>query len=270
MIPANAKVNLKSPPTKIPVDMNTPNKVSTSRDGEIPWLPVHAIHTYRAKRHDRYFIVIELPGSFTGDGDLFSACVENDGTEFVLQVNINEIFTDPFYIHAMLANEYGRIFGEDSAMKYNFEAATDHMKKKKATFRVALDFPCQKKVSDDLGYAGKLFKTIVKTNKKTKKDIDVPVLIIELKSVYQTEEDEEEDENLTNSTFKAPEKTPGRASNIGHIAAFLEFMFSKGLTLDEVKGELKRSGLADDADAMDIDDMYNKAKRSRGAVSSST
>ncbi|KAL3914705.1 MAG: hypothetical protein SGILL_005994 [Bacillariaceae sp.] len=186
--------------------------------------------------------------------------VADDGKHFELEVSISEIFTDPFYIHQMLAKQYGRVFSEDSSMKYNFEDASTHMKNKKAVFRLGLEFPCQKKVADDMGHPGKLYKTIVKKDKKLGKNIKVPVMVIELKSLYQIEEEDNEDETLKTDEFVAPEKGPAVKGKTAQVAMMLEFLFEKGISLDDVKKEMKRNGLADsdDVNAMDIDTAFQE------------
>jgi hypothetical protein len=232
-----ARGQLKSPP-------------AVAVEHEVPWLPVFSRHTYPAKGHDRYMYVIGLPGSFSGAKGSYKLGIDKNGTELFFTVPVDEVFTDPHQVHSFLTEEYGRLFS--STVTRNWKESARPMKGKMAAFRHTLDFPCQRKFSDDMKNPGILFAKIEKGKNK------VPVLILELKSLHIIENDDCENEDLVFKTFKSPEKVVGVHGETAQLAKMMEIMFKNNLTRATIQGELKRGGF--EVSDMDIDGAHKRSK----------
>jgi hypothetical protein len=148
-------------------------EANAKKADEVPWLPLFCRHQYRAKGHDRYNYVIDLPESFTGEAGRYGLKIEN-GNELVVTRPVPEVISDSNSIHSLLANEFGRIFSDDSAKTES--DSTEDMKGKVAVFRHKLGFPCHKTFAGDLENPGILFRQMEGHGK---------VLILELKSIHQ-------------------------------------------------------------------------------------
>jgi hypothetical protein len=92
------------------------------------------------------------------------------------------------------------VFSEDSAKVKAFKDASKHMKGKISVFRFELDFPCRRKVAEDLVNRGMLFQKIKKNG------VMVAVLMLELKSVHLVDDNSDSDDEdfSTANTFKSP------------------------------------------------------------------
>jgi hypothetical protein len=261
----SSKPAAKAPPPSVP------SSVVRYDDDEIAWVPVYQATRYPALKHDRYQLAIDLPGSFSGEAGSWKTGVDRDGTCFFLKLPIDEIYTDPFHIHSYLEHFHKRLFSDDSALKQNWKNDAKARKGKMAVFRFPLAFKCMSKCSKDFGHPGMEYCEFTRTT-AAGTSYTVPVLIIELKSAYTIEDEEEQQYKLKKKTFTSPSRVkkinPSMAessSTVGNetakIAMLLEFMMQAGMTLDQVRTEFKRQSMDPDAMDIDLDEMFKKRAR---------
>lgn len=255
---AAAAAAIKKKPA--PPAMGVFARLAPPEENEITFIPKASEGQYSADRHDRYWIQMEMDSSFTGAAGSYSLAIDNDGTQFVFKIPVDEVFSDPHDSHALLENKFKRCFGSDSAKAANWKLSNGHMHEKFWAFRILLPFTCEKNFADDLGHPGVVLAKLTPTVSKK----SVTVLHIEMKSICQLEKPATvaQNKSLAIESFVSPSKAVGANGDGAQQAKLLELLFQMGLTLPDIKKKCKDSGFGE---MMDIDDAYAKynSKRSR-------
>ena len=238
--------------------------LSKYKANESPWHPRASHHVYPAKGYMRDTLLIEPPGSFTGEEGSYEASFDSDDQEFVFKIPPNPIFTDPHAIHAYQAAHYGRVFADDSAKEQAFKQSSKGKKDKWATFRHQLPFKGTR--SEDLGRVPWMDFTSIEVDGK-----DTPVLIFELRSIAPIEEEEtvkKQSTGLQMKTFKSPSKIKGvnmASGPTAQMALHIEQLMKNGLSFSDIKNAAKRGGLKLDDMVVDGEEKEeNSNKKSKG------
>jgi len=237
---------------------------SKYKANESPWHPRTAHHVYPAKGYMRDTLLIEPPGSFTGEEGSYEASFDSDDQEFVFKIPPNPIFTDPHAIHAYQAAQYGRVFADDSSKEQAFKQSSKGKKDKWATFRHPLPFKGTR--SEDLGRVPWMDFTSIEVDGK-----DTPVLIFELRSIAPIEEEEtvrKQSTGLRMKTFKSPTKIKGvnmASGTTAQMALHIEQLMKNGLSFADIKNAAKRGGLEINDMVVDGEEKEeNSNKKSKG------
>ena len=111
-------------------------------------MPKHGIYEYQANQNKQIFGIVEMPTYVTDD--LFDAGIDNDGQEFFVKMDQDEIFTDFQHINGAFREQYGRHVFDDSSLTNSFKKIGKQRRAKKKTLRIPLPFVCEKEFAKDV------------------------------------------------------------------------------------------------------------------------
>ena len=186
-------------------EVETDCRGTNKSNSESPWTPRFMSHMCPANNHHREQILIETPGSFSGEEGSHIVTFEKNCTELAVKTPPNDMFNTPSVIHMHQSSKHLRSLSSDSARVHSFNAATRGKRSHWSVFRHKCSFRATK--SDDLDAVPWIdFAEIEHEGKVT------PMLIIEIKSISPIETKETKDEitsKLTKNVHKSPEPVRG-------------------------------------------------------------